>query len=150
MVHDGEEGLEYGKSDYYDVTVLDVMLPKMDGTEVCKNLRRSNVDTPVIMLTAKDSTSQKIERFESGADDYMTKTFEPLELIARLRAMTRRKGNVVFETLSYLDIELNLSNHDLSRKKDIVHLNHKEFSIMELLIENPGQIISKQNIIDNV
>lgn len=150
MVHNGQDGLEYGKSDYYDVIVLDVMLPLMDGREVCKNLRRVKIDTPVIMLTAKDSVSSKIKGLESGADDYMTKPFEPLELIARIRAMTRRKGQVIFEKLDFLDIELNLSDHDLKCKDQSVHLNHKEFSIMELLMENPEQVVSKQSIIENV
>ena len=90
MVHDGQSGLEYGESGIYDVIILDVMLPKMDGFEVAKELRRKNVATPLLMLTARAQIPDKIEGLDSGADDYMTKPFSPAELLAHLRALTRR------------------------------------------------------------
>ena len=91
-VHDGQSGLDYGLSGIYDVIILDVMLPKMDGFEVAKELRRSHVDTPILLLTARDTVRDKIVGLDSGADDYMTKPFSPAELLAHLRALLRRQG----------------------------------------------------------
>lgn len=150
IVHNGADGLEYGKSNNYDVIILDLMLPKMDGNEVCKNLRRLKINTPIIILTAKDSIPSKIQGLDSGADDYMTKPFAPAELLAHLRALTRRKGKIVFESIDYLDLNLNLSSYDLSCNNKVVHLNYKEFSIMQILMNNSGQIISKQDLKDKV
>ena len=150
LVHNGEDGLNYGKSDDYDIIILDVMIPKMDGNEVCKQLRRSKINTPIIMLTAKDSIKSKIEGLDSGADDYMTKPFAPAELLAHLRALTRRKGEVIFEELEHLDLKLNLSSHDLSCKAKTVNLSYKEFCIMEILMQNTSSVVSKQNLIDKV
>ena len=150
LVHDGEEGLEYGKSGSYDVIILDGMLPKMDGNDVCKELRRSKIDTPIVMLTARDSVHAKITGLDSGADDYMTKPFAPAELLAHLRALTRRRGEVVFETLDFIDLELNLKSHDLTCGDNTIHLSYKEYSIMNVLMTNAGQIVSKQSLIDKV
>ena len=150
MVHDGQSGLDYAESGIYDVIILDVMLPKMDGFEVAKRLRRANVDTPVLMLTARGQIPDKIEGLDSGADDYMTKPFSPAELLAHLRALTRRTGQVVFETLSFSDLELNLESHDLSREGKSINLSFKEFSIMNILMANKGQIVSKETLISKV
>lgn len=150
IVHNGEDGLNYGISNYYDVIILDLMLPKISGTQVCKKIRRAKVNTPILMLTAKDSISSKIDGLDSGADDYMTKPFAPAELLARLRTLTRRKGKVIFEQIEYLDLKLNLSSHSLSCKNKTINLSYKEFSIMEILINNSGQIISKQDLLDKV
>ena len=121
MVHDGQSGLDYAESGIYDVIILDVMLPVMDGFEVAKQLRRKDVSTPILMLTARSQIPDKIEGLDSGADDYMTKPFSPAEMLAHLRALTRRTGQVVFETLRVDDLELNLESHDLSREGAIVH-----------------------------
>ena len=107
-VHDGEAATEYGKTGLYDVIILDVMLPKADGFTVAQALRRAHVSTPILLLTARDAISDKICGYDSGADDYMTKPFSPAELLAHLRALTRRQGDVVFETLSLGDLTLNL------------------------------------------
>ena len=112
-VHDGQAGIEYGRSNLYDAIILDVMLPKADGFAVAKDLRRARVNTPILLLTARDSISDKIYGFDSGADDYMTKPFSPAELMAHLRALDRRQGNVVFETLTAADLTLNLESHEL-------------------------------------
>ena len=109
-VHDGQLGLDYGLSGIYDVIILDVMLPKMDGFTVAKELRRAHIDTPVLMLTARDAIHDKIVGLDSGADDYMTKPFSPAELLAHLRALLRRQGQVVFETLTFGDLTLNLES----------------------------------------
>ena len=150
IVHDGQSGLDYAESGIYDVVILDVMLPKMDGFEVAKQLRRKNVDTPVLMLTARAQIPDKIEGLDSGADDYMTKPFSPAELLAHLRALTRRTGQVVFETLSFADLELNLESHDLKCGSKSINLSFKEFSLINVLMANHGQIISKDTLISKV
>ena len=150
MVHDGQSGLDYAESGIYDVIILDVMLPVLDGFEVAKQLRRKDVSTPILMLTARSQIPDKIEGLDSGADDYMTKPFSPAEMLAHLRALTRRTGQVVFETLRVDDLELNLESHDLSREGKSINLSFKEFSIMNILMANKGQIVSKETLISKV
>ena len=150
MVHDGQSGLDYAESGIYDVVILDVMLPKMDGFEVSKELRRKNVETPVLMLTARGTIPDKIEGLDSGADDYMTKPFSPAELLAHLRALTRRQGQVVFETLEFADLKLNLESHDLACGSKSINLSFKEFSIINILMANKGQTVSKDLLISKV
>lgn len=149
-VSDGETGLAYGSDGAYDVIILDVMLPKMSGFDVASELRRRKVATPILILTARDSVSDKITGLDAGADDYMTKPFSPAELLAHLRALTRRQGEVIFETLSVGDLVLNLDNGDLSCGSKSIHLSYKELSIAKVLMRNPGQAISKQTLIDKV
>ena len=150
MVHDGQSGLDYAESGMYDIVILDVMLPKMDGFEVVKQLRRAGIDTPVLMLTARTQIPDKIEGLDSGADDYMTKPFSPAELLAHLRALTRRTGQVVFEKLAFADLELNLESHDLTCGGKSINLSFKEFSIVNILMANRGQIVSKDMLISKV
>ena len=150
MVHDGQSGLDYAESGIYDVVILDVMLPKMDGFEVSKELRRKGVETPVLMLTARGTIPDKIEGLDSGADDYMTKPFSPAELLAHLRALTRRQGQVVFETLEFGDLKLNIESHDLSCGAKSINLSFKEFSIINILMANKGQTVSKELLISKV
>lgn len=150
VVHDGQDGLAYAVSGIYDVVVLDVMLPKMDGFEVVSELRRKKVTTPVLLLTAKDAVPDKVCGLDSGADDYMTKPFAPAEFLARLRALTRRQGDVIFETLEYGDVSLNLDSCDLSCKSKSIHLGFKEFSIMSILLSNSTQVVSKDTLIAKV
>ena len=123
VVHDGLTGLAYGEDGRYDVIILDVMLPKMDGFAVASALRRKGVSTPVLLLTARDAVADKITGLDSGADDYMTKPFSPAELLAHLRALTRRQGEVVFETLRAGDLELNLESYDLACNAKSIHLS---------------------------
>ena len=150
VVHDGKSGLDYGMADIYDVIILDVMLPKMDGFEVAKQLRRAGIATPVLMLTARAQIPDKIEGLDSGADDYMTKPFSPAELLAHLRALTRRQGQVVFETMEFGDLKLNLESHDLSCQEKSINLSYKEFSILSILMSNRNQIVSKDTLIAKV
>ena len=150
MVHDGQSGLDWGLSGIYDVIILDVMLPKLDGFSVAKELRRGNIDTPILMLTARAQIPDKIEGLDSGADDYMTKPFSPAELLAHLRALTRRQGQVIFETLEFGDLKLNLESHDLSRGDKSINLSFKEFSILQILMANRSQIVSKDTLIAKV
>lgn len=150
LVHDGDQGLAYAESGSYDVIILDVMLPRKSGLEVVAELRRANVATPVLMLTARTTVQDKITGLDSGADDYMTKPFSPAELLAHLRALTRRQGQVVFEKIDFGDISLNLESHDLSCGSKSINLSYKEFSIANILISSKGQIISKDMLISKV
>lgn len=150
LVHDGDQGLAYAESGSYDVIILDVMLPRKSGLEVVAELRRANVATPVLMLTARTTVQDKITGLDSGADDYMTKPFSPAELLAHLRALTRRQGQVVFEKIDFGDISLNLESHDLSCGSKSINLSYKEFSIANILISNKGQIVSKDMLISKV
>lgn len=149
-VYNGEDGLDYALSDIYDAIILDVMLPKMNGFDIVRNIRKNKVATPVIMLTAKDEISDKVTGLDYGADDYMTKPFVSEELLARLRALTRRQGEVIFEELEYEDIKLNLSTYSLQCGVKSVHLSHKEFEIVKLMLSNPTSIISKDTLITKV
>ena len=150
VVHDGASGLDYAASDLYDVIILDVMLPKMDGFAVASELRRKGVGTPVLLLTARDAVADKITGLDAGADDYMTKPFSPAELLAHLRALTRRQGEVLFEVLRAGDLELNLESYDLACGAKSIHLSYKEFSICRILMANPGQVVSKDQLIAKV
>lgn len=150
LVHDGDQGLAYAESGSYDVIILDVMLPRRSGLEVVAELRRANVATPVLMLTARTTVQDKITGLDSGADDYMTKPFSPAELLAHLRALTRRQGQVVFEKIDFGDISLNLESHDLSCGSKSINLSYKEFSIANILISSKGQIVSKDMLISKV
>lgn len=149
-VHNGQDGLDWAASGIYDVIVLDVMLPKMNGFEVVASLRRKNISTPVLMLTARDQVRDKITGLDSGADDYMTKPFEPAELLAHIRALTRRQGEVIFEKLTFSDLSLDLKSYDLSCGNKSIHLSFKEFGIMKTFMSNPRQTISKELLIDRV
>ena len=147
---DGRDGLDYGLSGIYDVIILDVMLPKMDGFAVANELRKNKIATPILMLTAKDQVSDKVKGLDAGADDYMTKPFSPDELLARVRALTRRQGEVVIDEVTFGDLTLNLSNCDLSCGAKSVHLNFKEFEIMKILMQNPGAVTTKDDLIVQV
>lgn len=147
-VHDGQSGFEYGRSGIYDVVILDVMLPRMDGFEVTRELRRAGVSTPVLLLTARDATNDKITGYDSGADDYMTKPFSPAELMAHLRALTRRQGEVQFEELFTGDLSLSLESMQLSCGKKSIQLSSKEFSVLKVLMGSPGGVFSKETLIN--
>lgn len=149
-VHNGQSGLDYALSGIYDVIILDAMLPKMDGFTVAKELRRAQISTPILLLTARDAIRDKITGLDSGADDYMTKPFSPAELLAHLRALLRRQGQVVFETLTFEDVTLNLESHDLICGENSIHLGFKEFSLARIFLSNPTQVITKEQLIAKV
>lgn len=148
VVHDGAQGVSYAELGNYDVIILDVMLPKKDGFTVATELRRAHVNTPILLLTARDAISDKIVGYDSGADDYMTKPFSPAELMAHLRALTRRQGEVVFERLSAGDLTLDLESYDLACGTKTIHLSFKEFSIAKILMSNENAVISKDTLIE--
>lgn len=150
IVHDGKEGLLYGMSDIYDVIVLDVMLPGKNGFEIARALRAQRISTPILMLTARDEIQNKVAGLDNGADDYMTKPFEPEELLARIRALTRRQGDVVLDEVSFLDLQLQLSTGDLRCGSKSLHLGYKEFEILKILMANQKVIISKDTLLTKV
>lgn len=150
VVHDGQDGYDYASSGIYDIVILDVMLPRKNGCRVVEELRRARIDTPVLMLTARSEIPDKIEGLDSGADDYMTKPFSPAELLAHLRALTRRQGQVVFERIEAGDLSLNIESRDLSCSGKSIALSFKEFELARILFSNPGQIVSKDTLISKV
>ncbi len=150
VVYDGNDGLDYGMSGIYDLIILDIMIPYRDGFEVARELRRNKIETPILMLTAKDTVSDKVTGLNQGADDYMTKPFAPEELLARVKALTRRRGEVMLDETGYGDFNFNASTSMLSKGAKSVHLNFKEAEIMKLLIANRDIIISKEDIITKV
>ena len=150
VVHDGADGLDYAATGQYDVIVLDVMLPKRNGFEVVRALRENKVATPVLLLTARDEVSDKVTGLDCGADDYMTKPFSPEELLARIRALSRRQGDVVLKEMEFGDLVLNLSTYDLSCGARSVRLGFKEFEVLRILMANPKSIVPKEELINKV
>ena len=147
IVHDGEAGLDYALSGIYDVIVLDVMLPKRNGFDIVRELRAQKDQTPVLLLTAKDEVQDKVTGLDCGADDYLTKPFFTEELLARVRALSRRQGDVVLNELSFGDLTLNLSAYTLRCGAKSVRLGRKEFEVIRLLLSNPKIILSKETLL---
>lgn len=147
IVHDGEAGYDYAMSGIYDVIVLDIMLPKMNGFDVVRQMRHAKNQTPVILLTAKGEIGDKVIGLDSGADDYLTKPFAPDELMARIRALSRRQGEVILDDLAFADIKLNLSTYMMQCGYKSVRLGMKEFEVMRLLLSNPRSIVPKEDIL---
>ena len=144
---DGEEALLYIEKYIYDVIILDIMLPRINGLEVLKRMRSNNIQTPVIMLTAKSTVDDKIKGLDFGADDYLTKPFNSDELLARIRALGRRKADYQDKkSLNYGDFSLNLDNLTLSKDSESVVLTNKEVQILTLLINNNGKVTSLDSI----
>lgn len=147
---DGETGLEQALFEEYDLIILDIGLPKLDGIEVCRKLREEKIDTPILMLTARDSQKSKIEGLNAGADDYLVKPFDFEELLARIRALLRR-GAVNPETIYKIDtLEINPMAKTVKRKNEEIKLSAKEFALLEYLAVNKNKIVSKTQIIEHV
>lgn len=150
IVYDGEDGFEYAMSNAYDAIILDIMLPGQNGFEVVRKLRAEKNNVPILLLTAKDEVSDKVKGLDCGADDYMTKPFSPEELLARIRAMMRRQGDVVFDEVKFANLSLNISMRTLNCGEKSMHLAYKEFEIFRLLISKPKVIVPKEDIIIKV
>lgn len=148
--YNGNDGLYYALCGDYDVIILDIMLPGKNGFEIVAELRKAKKQTPILMLTAKDDISDKIQGLDYGADDYMTKPFVPEELLARVRAVSRRKGEVMINELGFSDITLNLSSCELCHNDRSIHLSFKEFEIMKILISSKNMLVSKDILISKV
>lgn len=151
LANNGEDGLDCGLSGIYDILILDIMLPKMDGISVLKELRRNGIETPVILLTARGETEDKVRGLDSGADDYLAKPFHTDELLARLRALGRRKTELINDgILKYGDIEMNPLTLLLGSGGKEIKLTLKESQLLELLIKRNGIISSKETIIEKL
>ena len=147
-VYNGDEGLDYALTGVYDVIILDIMLPKLNGIEILKMIRKRKISTPVILLTAKGSVEDRILGLDSGADDYLPKPFSPDELLARLRALTRRNGDFINENiLEFSDIKLNLSTYDMEVNDNSITLTQKEFEILKYFMQIPKLVVSKDDLI---
>lgn len=149
-VFDGIDGLDYALSEIYDLIILDIMLPKLNGIDVLKNIRKEKIDVPILLLTAKSTLEDKVLGLDTGADDYLTKPFEIEELLARIRAMLRRKGEILEDIIEFSDIKLNNSNYTLYCGKNHILLPLKEYNIMKIFINNPKNIITKEFLIEKV
>ncbi len=148
LCYDGESGLDNAMSGIYDAMILDVMLPKLDGLSVARRLRQAGVGLPILMLTARSGLEDKVSGLDSGADYYLTKPFASEELLACLRALTRKQGSAVLDNaLTFGDLRLELSSCLLVCGERSVRLSRKEFEIMGLLMSNAGQVVTKEAII---
>jgi DNA-binding response OmpR family regulator len=150
VAFNGESGLEMALSNGFDVIVLDLMLPLMDGLEVCRNLRKQHNQTPVLMLTAKSEISDKVTGLNIGADDYLAKPFSFAELLARIKALARRSRKINDQILKVGDITLNKETFEVKRASKSIELSKKEFLLLEYLMQNKNQVVNKDQIINKV
>lgn len=149
-VYNGQDALDYLETDLYDGVILDIMMPKVDGITVLKTIRAAGNKVPVLMLTAKSEIDDRVLGLDSGADDYLTKPFAAKELLARIRVMTRRRTDAVDTILAFQDIKLNRATFELSSGEESVRLANKEYQMMELLLEHPGQVISTERFMEKI
>jgi DNA-binding response OmpR family regulator len=151
VAHDGAEGLAQAESGGYDLVVLDVMLPGLDGLEVCRRLRQRRVRTPILMLTARDAVGDRVRGLDAGADDYLVKPFALEELLARVRALSRRAAEGLDgDVLRVGDLALDLARHEACRGDQRIELTAKEFALLEYLMRNAGRVLTKTQITDQV
>ena len=150
VANDGEEGLWRAREGQFDAIVLDIMLPGINGYVICRTLREEEIWTPILMLTAKDGEYDEAEGLDTGADDYLTKPFSFVVLLARLRAILRRARTVRPAVLTVGDLALDLSTRECSRDGVSIHLTPREFALLEALATEPGRVRTKQELIDSV
>lgn len=150
VTYNGNDALAYVEAAEYDVFVCDVMLPGKNGFDIVKQMRKEGISTPTIMLTARTSLADKVTGLDAGADDYLTKPFQPAELLARLRALTRRQGEVIVDEQTCGDLRLDLSTYELSCGDKNVKLSYKEFEVLDLLMSNAGRTIPKETLISRI
>ena len=150
VVHDGQDALDYGLAENYDCLVLDIMMPKLDGLQVLQALRAGNVSTPVLLLTAKGQVEDRITGLNSGADDYLPKPFHNGELIARVRALTRRESMYLPSVLSAGNVTLDCSSFELRCSGSAIRLGSKEFQMLELLMRQQGRLISTEQFMERI
>lgn len=149
-VYDGLSALDYAELSPYDLLIVDIMLPGLDGIQVVERLRKRNLNTPVLMLTARTAISDKVTGLNVGADDYMTNPFHSEELLARVGALTRRKGEIVLNEVGYGDLSLDLASAVLSCGGDSVQLSHKESEVLKVFLYNPTMTITTDMLISRV
>jgi len=150
VAYDGQDGFAFASTEDYDAIILDIMLPKMNGIEVCKQLRACQVHTPILMLTAKGQLNDKVEGLNAGADDYLVKPFAFVELLARVKALTRRPKESFGSVLTAADLSLNTLTYEVKRSEKQIELSKKEYALLEYLLRNQGRILTKDQIINHV
>ncbi len=150
VAYDGITGNDYALSEEYDVVVLDIMLPDIDGITICKNIRHENIKTPIIMLTARDQVDDIVAGLNTGADDYLTKPFEFEELLARVRALARRPRNMIGDVLKCSNLELDMLKKELKVNNKNVALSKKEYALLEYFLKNKNRVLTKGEIIEHV
>lgn len=150
LAFDGQEGFDLAASEDYAVIVLDLMLPLMDGVTVCKNLRAESVHTPILMLTAKGEIEDRVLGLNSGADDYLPKPFAFSELLARIKALSRRPKKAISLKLTVGDLALDSNTYTVTRQDKNIKLSKKEFALLEYLMRHPDKILTKDQIIQNI
>jgi two-component system, OmpR family, response regulator len=147
---DGESGWEFLQAFSYELILLDVTLPKLNGIQLCQRLRKAGIQTPVLMLTARDSSSDKVLGLDAGADDYVVKPFDLAELTARIRALLRRGTTVLPTVLEWGDLRLNPSSYEVNYGENLLHLTPKEYQLLELFIRKNKMVLSRSLILDNL
>ena len=150
IASNGITGEEFAKTNEYDIIILDIMIPKQDGWSTCSNLRKANVLTPILMLTALNDVTDKIKGLDQGADDYLAKPFHFGELLARMRALIRRQSQSRTASIELYDVKLDLNTHTAYRNKKEIQLSTKEFALLELFMMNPGKILSRDFISEHL
>lgn len=149
-VSNGQDALNYAMSGEYDSIVMDIMMPEKDGIQVLKELRKHHINTPVLLLTAKTQVAQRVEGLDAGADDYLPKPFSVAELLARVRAMLRRKENYTLELVSFMSVTLNCSTMEIVFEEKLISLSGKEFQVLEMLMKNPRIIIPSEQLMTHI
>jgi DNA-binding response OmpR family regulator len=150
VAFDGEEGFDLATTCQYDVIILDLMLPKISGLEICKKLREMNIHTPILILTAKGEIEDRVEGLNSGADDYLVKPFAFTELLARIKALSRRPQKSTGTLLKLEDLSLDTMTYEVKRGDRIINLSKKEYALLEYMIRHPNVTLTKDQLINNV
>ncbi len=150
VAYDGVEALRLAETEPYDVMVLDVMLPRLDGYSVCRQLRAKHIHVPILMLTARDTVNDRVAGLDSGADDYLAKPFAFREMLARLRALLRRDATVKEPVLKVADVSLDPVTREVRRGQRIIDLASKEYAVLEYFLRNPNRVLSRSQIAEHV
>jgi len=151
VAYDGEDGLALATVTPYDLLVLDIMLPNVDGLRLCQKLRAQNIHMPVLMLTARDAVDDRVAGLDCGADDYLTKPFAFRELLARIRALLRRDARVATDPmLRIADLQIDTVSHEVRRAGKVIELTSKEYSILEYFARNPNRVLTRTQIAEHV
>ena len=150
LAFSGNDGFDLASTEDYDLIILDLLLPKIGGLEICRKLREKNIHTPILMLTAKGQVQDKIVGLDSGADDYLVKPFAFEELLARIRAISRRPKQNIGSNLTFDNLTLNTLSYQVKRGSHEIRLSSKEYSLLEYLLRHPNQVLSKDQIISHI